>query len=87
MRKTLMFIGTAMGVGLGPLRIQTRLLALRRGLLFQARRSVLRHILVTSKQGIKDRVLAAMEHLNQALRTWSSTRGLTNTIKPPDFEL
>jgi hypothetical protein len=36
-------------------------------------RSVLRHIRVTSKQELKDRIMAAMDHFNQdsVVHTWS----------------
>jgi hypothetical protein len=44
--------------------------------------SVLRHISVTSKKELKDRIMAAM---TTSTRTRSSTRGLTNSIKPPDM--
>jgi hypothetical protein len=45
-------------------------------------RSVLRHIRVTSKQEVKDLIMAAMDHFNQDPVV---QRGLTNSIKPPDM--
>ena len=45
-------------------------------------RSVLRHIRVASKQELKDRIMAAMDHFNQDPVV---PRGLTNSIKPPDM--
>jgi hypothetical protein len=40
---------------------------------FKLARSVLRHIRVTSKQELKDRIVAAMDHFNQdpVVHTWS----------------
>jgi hypothetical protein len=49
---------------------------------FKLARSVLRLIHVTSKQELKDRIMAAMDHFNQDR---SSTRSRTNSIKPPDM--
>ena len=45
-------------------------------------RSVLRHIRVASKQELKDRIMAAMDHFNE---NPSSTLGPTNSKKPPDM--
>jgi transposase len=45
-------------------------------------RSVLCHIRVTSKQELEDRIMATTDHFNQDP---ASTRGLTNSIKPPDM--
>ena len=62
----------------GPLRVhlhaQARLLAeLGRGLLLQLARSVLRHIRIESKQELKDRIMATMDHFNgrSVVHTWS----------------
>ena len=44
-----------------------------RGVLFQADRSTPRHIRVASKQELKDRIMAAMDYMNQhpAVHAWS----------------
>jgi len=46
------------------------------GLLSKLTRSVLRHIRVVSKQELKDRIMAAIDHLNQSavVHTWSDKR-------------
>ena len=62
----------------GPLRIdlhpEARLLAQpHRGFFSKLARSVLRHIRVASKQELKDRILAAIDDINQqpVVHTWS----------------